>query len=258
MLTHPANWGPFRRELFEGGAQIAGLTGAWMVTEPEAAAAHYAASRRLSDGEIIAVYDLGGGTFDATVLRKTRTASRSSVRRRASSASGRRLRRGDPDLRQRYCSGGALSELDMSDPQTAVAMARLRQDCVLAKESLSVDTETAIPVFLPNRHFDVTLNRSDFEDMIRAPIESTIGTLVRTLRSANVGLNQLSAVLLVGGSSRIPLVARMISRELGRPTVVDAHPKYAVALGAATLARAARRAVDGQAPTLRTEPERPP
>ena len=121
-------------------------------------------------------------------------------------------------------------------------MARLRQDCVLAKESLSIDTETAIPVFLPNRHFDVQLTRADFEDMIRAPIESTIGTLVRTLRSAQVDPNQLSAVLLVGGSSRIPLVSRMISEELGRPTVVDAHPKYAVALGAATPGPRRRRA----------------
>ena len=57
----------------------------------------------------------------------------------------------------------------MSDPQTAVALARLRQDCVLAKEALSVDTETAIPVFLPDRHFDVRLTRADFEDMVRAP-----------------------------------------------------------------------------------------
>src|SRR3954453_761137 len=73
VLTHPANWGPFRRELFEEVPQVAGLTGTRMVTEPEAAAAHYAASRHLEDGEIIAVYDLGGGTFDATVLRKTRS-----------------------------------------------------------------------------------------------------------------------------------------------------------------------------------------
>src|SRR4030095_7281864 len=110
----------------------------------------------------------------------------------------------------------------------------LRQDCVLAKESLSIDTETTIPVFLPSRHFDVQLNRPDFEDMIRAPVESTIGTLIRTLRSAHVDPNQLSAVLLVGGSSRIPLVARMISEELGRTTGVDAHPQHAVAPGART------------------------
>jgi YVTN family beta-propeller protein len=238
VLTHPANWGPFRRELFEEVPQVAGLTSPRTVTEPEAAAAHYAASRNLNDGDIIAVYDLGGGTFDATVLRKF---------------SGGIEILGIPEGIERlggvdfdeailsyvnYAANGALSELDMGDPQTSIALARLRQDCVLAKEALSVDNETTVPVFLPHRHFDVQLSRSDFEDMIRAPIESTIGTLIRTLRSAQVDPNRLSAVLLVGGSSRIPLVSRMISEELGRPTVVDAHPKYAVALGAAALARA--------------------
>ena len=250
VLTHPANWGPFRRELFEEVPQVAGLTETRMVTEPEAAAAHYAASRHLADGEIIAVYDLGGGTFDATVLRKTQ----SGIEILGAPEGIERL--GGVDFDEailsyvNYSSGGALSELDMSDPQTAIAMARLRQDCVLAKESLSIDTETAIPVFLPNRHFDVQLSRADFEDMIRAPVESTIGTLIRTLRSAHVDPGQLSAVLLVGGSSRIPLVSRMISEELGRPTVVDAHPKYAVALGAATLARAGARPAAGR-PRLR-------
>ena len=70
VLTHPANWGPYRRELFEEVPQLAGLPQARMVTEPEAAAAHYAAARHLGDGDTVAVYDLGGGTFDATVLRK--------------------------------------------------------------------------------------------------------------------------------------------------------------------------------------------
>ncbi|MHA6616886.1 Hsp70 family protein [Pseudonocardia sp. DLS-67] len=238
VLTHPANWGPFRRELFDEVPHVAGLTAPRMVTEPEAAAAHYAASRQLSDGEIIAVYDLGGGTFDATVLRK----HPGGIEILGVPEGIERLGGVDFDesilSHVNYVAGGALSELDMSDPQTGVALARLNQDCVLAKEALSIDTETTIPVFLPNRHFDVRLTRAEFEDMIRAPIESTIGTLVRTLRSAQVDPSRLSAVLLVGGSSRIPLVARMISEELGRPTVVDAHPKYAVALGAATLARA--------------------
>ena len=70
VLTHPANWGPYRRELFEEVPQLAGLPQARMITEPEAAAAHYAAARHLGDGDTVAVYDLGGGTFDATVLRK--------------------------------------------------------------------------------------------------------------------------------------------------------------------------------------------
>jgi YVTN family beta-propeller protein len=236
VLTHPANWGPFRRELFDEVPETAGLTATRTVTEPEAAAAHYAASRHLADGDIIAVYDLGGGTFDATVLRK----NPSGIEILGIPEGIERL--GGIDFDEsilsyvNYAAGGALSELDLSDTQTAIALARLRQDCVTAKETLSVDTETTIPVFLPHHHFDVRLTRAEFEEMIRAPIESTIGTLTRTLRSSKVDPPELSAVLLVGGSSRIPLVSRMISEELGRPTVVDAHPKYAVALGAATLA----------------------
>jgi YVTN family beta-propeller protein len=247
VLTHPANWGPFRRELFDEVPQLAGLTAPRTVTEPEAAAAHYAASRQLADGEVIAVYDLGGGTFDATVLRK----HPGGIEILGVPEGIERL--GGVDFDEsilsyvNYTASGALTELDMSDPQTGIALARLRQDCVLAKEALSVDTETTIPVFLPQRHFDVRLTRSEFEDMIRAPVESTIGTLVRTLRSAQVDPSGLSAVLLVGGSSRIPLVSRMISEELGRPTVVDAHPKYAVALGAATLALAAAGPADAAA-----------
>ncbi len=236
VLTHPANWGPFRRALFEEVPQYAGLENPPMVTEPEAAAAHYAASRLLADGETVAVYDLGGGTFDATVLR----ARPGGVEILGTPEGIERL--GGVDFDESilsyvdYTADGALSELDMRDPHTIVALARLRQDCILAKEALSVDTETILPVFLPGRHFDVRITRSDFEDMVRAPIESTIGALSRTLLSAQVLPTDLSAVLLVGGSSRIPLIARMVTAELGCHTVVDTHPKYAVALGAATLA----------------------
>ncbi|HTF51021.1 MAG TPA: Hsp70 family protein [Pseudonocardia sp.] len=236
VLTHPANWGPFRRGLFEEVPNLAGLSDVTLVTEPEAAAAHYAASRELDDGEIVAVYDLGGGTFDATVLCKRANG----VEILGTPEGIERLGGVDFDeailSHVNFTAGGSLSELDMRDPQTTIALARLREECILAKETLSADTETVLPVFLPGRHFDVRLTRAEFEDMVRAPIESTIGALSRTLRSAGVSPDQLTAVLLVGGSSRIPLVARMVSEEMGRPTVVDTHPKYAVALGAATLA----------------------
>jgi YVTN family beta-propeller protein len=234
VLTHPANWGPFRRGLFEEVPALAGLSDIVTITEPEAAALHYAASRELADGQVVAVYDLGGGTFDVTVLRKR---------------SGGIDILGVPEGIERLggidfdeavlnhvdnSSNGALRELDTRDPRVMVALARLRQDCVLAKESLSTDTETVVPVFLPGRHFEVPITRAEFENLVRAQVESTVGALSRTLRSAQVGAAELSAVLLVGGSSRIPLVARMVSEELGRPTVVDTHPKYAVALGAAS------------------------
>ncbi|HEX4361363.1 MAG TPA: Hsp70 family protein [Pseudonocardia sp.] len=247
VLTHPANWGPFRRALFEEVASFAGVANPIMVTEPEAAAARYAASRQLAADQTVAVYDLGGGTFDATVLR----AVPGGVEILGSPEGVERL--GGVDFDEavfgyvNFHSNGQLAELDLRDPRISSAMARLRQDCVLAKETLSVDTETTIPVFLPGKHFEVTLTRADFEELIRAQVDSTIGALSRTLRSAGVAPAELGAVLLVGGSSRIPLVARMVSAELGRPIVVDTHPKYAVALGAATLAA---RAPAGQ---VRTE-----
>src|SRR5581483_3016734 len=151
LLTHPANWGPFRRALFEEVPQHAGLDNLPLVTEPEAAAAHYAASRLLDDDQIVAVYDLGGGTFDATVLRK----QPGGVEILGTPEGIERL--GGVDFDEAilsfvdYTADGALSELDLSNPQTGVALARLRQDCVAAKEALSVDTETVIPVFLPGR-----------------------------------------------------------------------------------------------------------
>ncbi|MCO1657718.1 Hsp70 family protein [Pseudonocardia humida] len=236
VLTHPASWGPYRRELFDEVPHLAGIPRAQTTTEPQAAVAHHAAAGRLRDGEAVAVYDLGGGTFDVTVLRK-RT---SSIDILGVPQGIERLGGDDFDdavlAHIDAVSGGALSELDLADPQTGTAMARLRQDCTLAKEALSVDTEATIPVFLPNRHFDVRLTRAEFEDMIRPHVESTIGALIRTLQSARVDRSELSAVLLVGGSSRIPLVARMITEALRRPTLVDTHPEYAVALGAAALA----------------------
>ena len=233
VLTHPANWGPFRRGLFEEVPALAGLSDIVTITEPEAAAAHYAANRELAEGQVVAVYDLGGGTFDVTVLRRRP----GGIDILGVPEGIERL--GGIDFDEAILShvdnssNGALRELDTRDPQVMVALARLRQDCVLAKESLSTDTETSVPVFLPGRHFEVPITRAEFEDLVRAQLESTVGALSRTLRSAQVGPDELSAVLLVGGSSRIPLVAQMVSEELGRPTVVDTHPKYAVALGAA-------------------------
>ncbi|MBO0872286.1 MAG: Hsp70 family protein [Pseudonocardia sp.] len=234
VLTHPANWGRYRRGIFEDVPRAAGLSDVLTLTEPEAAALHYAATRRLGDGELVAVYDLGGGTFDATVVRKVPEG----VATLGTPEGVERL--GGIDFDQavfdfvNHAADGALDELDMGDPKTAIALARLRQDCVLAKESLSVDTETLVPVFLPGRQFDVRITRADFEGLIRAHIESTITALSRALRSAGVTADELNAVLLVGGCSRIPLVTQMVSEELGRPILVDTHPKYAVALGAAT------------------------
>ncbi len=235
VLTHPAHWGPRQCQALADVAAAAGLTRYSTITEPEAAAAFHGATRHLEPGEVVAVYDLGGGTFDATVLRRT--------------ADGTEVV-GTPDGLERLggvdldaavlahvdaATGGVLRGLDLGDARTVVALARLRQDCTAAKEALSFDTETTIPVFLPGRQLQVRLTRQEFQGLIRVPVESTLRALDRTLRTAGVAPGELSAVLLAGGSSRIPLIAEMVSAEFGCPAVLDAHPEHVVALGAAVL-----------------------
>ena len=133
----------------------------------------------------------------------------------------------------RSAIGDALELLDPDEPTSVSAMTRLRQECIDAKEALSGDTDVSIPVLLPNLQTEVRLTRSEFEDMIRPAINETIVALRRAIRSAGVADGDISAVLLVGGSSRIPLVAQMVTAEIGRPVAIDAHPKDAIAFGAA-------------------------
>ncbi|PVZ07661.1 Hsp70 family protein [Actinomycetospora cinnamomea] len=234
-LTHPANWGPYKRELFDQVPRLAGLHDVTMITEPEAAAAHYAASERIGEGRTVAVYDLGGGTFDATVLRTT--GGGFEILGVPEGVEGL----GGVDFDEAVFAhvdrvlDGAVSALDPSDAAATSAVVRLRQDCVLAKEALSADTDATIPVLLPSQQTEVRLTRGEFEEMIRPSISATISALGRALESADVAPDQLDTVLLVGGSSRIPLVSRMVSAQLGRPTAVDAHPKHAIVLGAAML-----------------------
>ncbi len=232
-ITHPANWGPYKQDLLRQAIRMADLPAAVTLTEPQAAAISYAANERVEVGSLIAVYDLGGGTFDAAVLRKT--------------TDGFDLlgepegieRLGGIDFDEavfahvRRALGDALAGLDVDDPATIAALARLRQECVDTKEALSADTEASIPVLLPHLQTEVRLTRAEFEQLVRPPLAETVAAMRRALDSAETAPEDVSAVLLVGGSSRIPLVAELVSDAFGRPIAVDAHPKHAIALGAA-------------------------
>jgi molecular chaperone DnaK len=240
-LTHPANWGAYKLDFLRQAVGHAGL-GEIPVTylsEPEAAALHYAAAERVPIGAAVAVYDLGGGTFDAAVLRR-RDEHGFEVMGRPEGIE----RLGGVDFDAGVLAhvdralDGAVSGLDEDDEAAVQAVARLRAECVEAKEVLSRDVDVAIPVVLPHRATTVRLTRAEFEAMIRPALGETITALRGALRSAGVSADEVHAVLLVGGSSRIPLVAQMVSAELGRPIVVDAHPKHAVAQGAAAAAAA--------------------
>jgi ABC-type branched-subunit amino acid transport system substrate-binding protein len=132
--------------------------------------------------------------------------------------------------------GSTFTDLNPLDPTVRAAAARLRAECVQAKEDLSRDTETTIPVSLPGIQTEVRLTRQEFEDLIRPSLMGTVESLRRALRSAKITPDQVAATVLAGGSSRIPLVAELIGSELRLPVAVGTHPKHAVALGAALIA----------------------
>ena len=236
-LTHPANWGPYKTDLLRQAVRLADLElPVTLTTEPEAAAISYAQTRPLPPGATVAVYDLGGGTFDAAVLRR---------------ASDGFAILGQPEGIEhlggldfdaavfdhvRQSLGDQLADLDEDDPATLTAVSRLREECTRAREALSADTEATVPVLLPGVSTQVRLTRAELEAMVRPALTGTLEALRRALRSAGVSPEELHSILLVGGASRTPLVAQLVTAEFGRPIAVDTHPKHAVALGAAHLA----------------------
>ncbi|MGH9049154.1 MAG: Hsp70 family protein, partial [Acidimicrobiia bacterium] len=236
VVSHPANWGAYKKDLLEQAIHQADLRNARTITEPEAAAIHYAATERVDPGDVVAVYDLGGGTFDAAVLRKTT----SGFEILGTPEGVERLGGIDFDAavfaHVTRALGGAVEALDEDDPTALAAVARLRQECIDAKEALSTDTDVSIPVLLPDLQTEVRLTRAEFEAMVRPTLVESTQAMHRALRGAAVEPDQVKAVLLVGGSSRIPLVAQLVGAEFGRPVAVDAHPKHSIAMGAALAA----------------------
>ncbi|MFP5368688.1 MAG: Hsp70 family protein, partial [Actinomycetes bacterium] len=231
ILTHPAAWGSHRTTLLKAALASKGLQDVTLVTEPEAAALHYASQVRVDEGSTIAVYDLGGGTFDTAVLRKAGT-SRFELLGRPEGIEN--LGGADFDAAVlRYVAGhtgDVLATLDPADPGALAALARLQRECVEAKEALSADSEASISVLLPGFQQQVRLVRSEFEALIEEPLRETVDALEQSLADLQLQPADLSAVLLIGGSSRIPLVAQLISEQLDRPIAVDADPKSSICL----------------------------
>ncbi len=257
VVTHPANWGPYKREAFDQVLAQADLAEADTLTEPEAAAIHYARSERLDPGETVAVYDLGGGTFDAAVLRRTE---------RGFELLGEAVgveHLGGIDFDAAVLRH-VLDELDLDfdenedDPSEVAARAQLARSCVDAKIALSVDTEAVIPVLLPGRNTNIRLTRVEFEQMIRPVLSETVRALERAVAGAGTEPDALRGVLLVGGSSRIPLIGQLIQEAMGRPVHLDADPKAAIALGAAEVAGGAWSATGAAEPVTVAAPSPPP
>jgi molecular chaperone DnaK len=237
-LTHPARWGQRRRDTLIAAANEAGFGhDLKLIPEPVAAATHFASTLAggLADGQALAVYDLGGGTFDIAVV--ARRGADYEVLAEA----------GLPDLGGLDFDNAITEHIGAShaaeiDPQ---AWRRLlqptdansrRQARVLAsdvrdgKEALS--RYPHVDIALPQPFPDVHLTRSEFEDLIRPNLQRSVDLMARTIGDAGFDPRQLAGVYLVGGSSRIPLVARLIQQGLGiTPTTLD-QPETSVVTGA--------------------------
>jgi molecular chaperone DnaK len=231
-LTHPAQWGPTRRNVLLSAARLAGIGGdVVLVPEPVAAASHYAS---LSVGQALAVYDLGAGTFDVAIVGATQNGftvlaedglpdlGGLDVDQALLEHVGRQVSHRDPAAWQRL----------LRPESTADRRARraLQEDVRAAKESLSRHAHTEVP--MPEPFEDVLVNRSDLEALVRPSMLRSVELLASTIRSTGMVPNQLAGIYLVGGSSRIPLVATMIAEQVRVvPTSLD-QPETAVALGA--------------------------
>jgi len=274
-LTHPAGWGQHRIESLHAALTAQGLRSTLFLSGAQAAARAYAERVPVAAGELIAVYDLGGSGFDAAVVR------RAADGRFAAAGRAEDLEIGGLDFDElvfdhvRTALGDRWTTLDSADPALRPALARLRRECTLAKEALSADTDVQIPVRLPGVDTRVRLARAEFEELIRPTVEETAATLHRAIDAAGSTPEDVSAVLLTGGSSRIPLVTQVVSEVLGRPVVVAPNPKGDTAIGAALAVggldaeapaaqppaeptRIALRAAAAVAPLAAASPVRPP
>jgi Ethanolamine utilization protein EutJ (predicted chaperonin) len=267
-LTHPARWGQLRKKTLIAAAHEAGLvpegTEPLLIPEPVAAATHFAtqSGAGLPDGGELAVYDLGGGTFDVAIVQ--RRSDLGAQQGLARSGSYQVLAEaGLPDLGGLDFDHAIIEHIGDThardeDPEmwakllapTDAASRRLQRALVTdvrdGKEALSRYPHTDIA--LPPPFGDVHLTRSEFEELIRPNLGRSVDLLRQTIANAGIEVSGLAGIYLVGGSSRVPLVARLIQEGLGvTPTTLD-QPETSVATGALYLPVGRPQQGNGQAP----------
>jgi hypothetical protein len=230
-LTYPARWGSPRRNTLLSAARLAGMTGdIVLVPEPVAAAAHF--GHRLAPGSSLAVYDLGAGTFDVAVIEVGAQGFTVLASDGLADLGG-----SDMDHVLLEYLGRQVSNRDAAKWQqllrpesTADSRARraLIEDVRAAKETLSRHPQTEVP--MPEPFADVLITRPELEALVRPSLSRSVELLSATIGAS--GARSLAGIFLVGGASRMPLVATLIGERLRIvPASLD-QPETAVALGA--------------------------
>ncbi len=219
VITVPAYFNDAQRNATKRAGELAGFTVERIINEPTAAALAYG----LKTKSKIAVYDLGGGTFDMSILELN-----NGVFEVLATSGNTRL--GGDDVDNAIISDRRFRISDWRPEQKA----RLREEIVVAKHRLSTEDEVVIeiPFFDEDRNFSATVTRSELEKIARPIIERTRVHCLRALADAKLTLSDLDEVILVGGVTRMPLVRRFTAEIFGREPNVSQNPDEAVATGA--------------------------
>jgi molecular chaperone DnaK len=237
VITVPAYFSDAARQATREAGEIAGLTVERIINEPTAAALAYGLDRS-GEGQLVAVYDLGGGTFDVSIIELD-----SGVIEVRASHGNTQLGGDDFDERLRdLLIERFTAEHGVSPREDRRAMARLLRAAESAKITLSarptarVQEEYLLTAEGRALHLDVEVQREDFEAAIADLLDGTIQSFDAALRDAGITADDLDKVLFVGGSTRIPLVWDLVRAHTGIEPAVAVNPDEAVALGAAVQA----------------------
>ena len=234
VITVPAYFNDSQRQATKNAGKIAGLEVERIINEPTAAALAYGLDKQ-DDMQTILVYDLGGGTFDVSILELG-----DGVFEVKATAGNNKL--GGDDFDERivdYLKDQFKKENGIDLSKDKMAMQRIKDAAEKAKKDLSGVTTTQISLpFISQSddgplHLETTLTRAKFEDLIDDLVESTLEPVRKAMKDAKLKASDLDKVILVGGSTRIPCVQKLIEKELGKEPHKGVNPDEVVAMGAA-------------------------
>ncbi|WP_288524773.1 molecular chaperone DnaK [uncultured Clostridium sp.] len=234
VITVPAYFNDAERQATKDAGRIAGLDVKRIINEPTAASLAYGLDKMDSAHKIL-VYDLGGGTFDVSILDLG-----DGVFEVVSTNGDARL--GGDDFDQRiidYIAEDFKAQNGIDLRQDKMALQRLKEAAEKAKIELSSSTQTLInlPFITADatgpKHIDMTLTRAKFNELTHDLVERTIDIMKEALKSGNVSLNDIDKVILVGGSTRIPAVQEAVKNFTGKEPSKGVNPDECVAMGAA-------------------------
>ena len=237
VITCPAYFTDAQRKATKDAGRIAGMDVLRIINEPTAAALAYGADK--GEDQTILVYDLGGGTFDVSILEIYNVDGQPQIEVKATAGNNKL---GGDDFDERIIEW-LVSEfkretgIDLSKDNQA--MSRLKEAAEKAKIELSGTQSSQINLpFITMKdgnpeHLDITMSRARFEDLIAKHIEDTMAPTRQAMKDAGVKKGDVDKVILVGGSTRVPAVQTAIEKETGKAPYKGINPDEAVAMGAA-------------------------